>query len=147
MQLDDAVIAITGGARGLGLAMARQLGERGARVALIDREGDALDKAVNTLKDAGIEAQAAFGGEVSNGIRLCARKTGAVREKQDTVLRQFFLVRQVAIEEIIGGTSYTRYLFLLRFHQQAIEILHFKPVILKSWRNLKFVGSQGLSWD
>lgn len=58
MQLDDAVIAITGGARGLGLAMARQLGERGARVALIDREGDALDKAVNTLKDAGIEAQA-----------------------------------------------------------------------------------------
>lgn len=50
-----------------------------------------------------------------------------------------------AIEEIIGGTSYTRYLFLLRFHQQAIEILHFKPVILKSWRNLKFVGSPGLS--
>ena len=58
MQLKETVIAITGGARGLGLAMAKQLGERGAYVALIDRQADALDAAVNTLKDAGIESQA-----------------------------------------------------------------------------------------
>lgn len=58
MKLDDALIAITGGARGLGLAMARRLGEQGARLALIDTDGDQLDKAVNALLDAGISARA-----------------------------------------------------------------------------------------
>lgn len=58
MQLEGAVIAITGGARGLGLAMARLLGGQGARVALVDLEGEALDQAVNTLTDAGVDARA-----------------------------------------------------------------------------------------
>lgn len=58
MQLEGEVIAITGGARGLGLAMAKRLGEGGARVALIDLESEALDRAVNALASAGIEAQA-----------------------------------------------------------------------------------------
>lgn len=54
---EGAVVAITGGARGLGLAMAKTLGECGAHVALVDREGAALDKAASALKEAGIEAQ------------------------------------------------------------------------------------------
>ncbi|GHA90791.1 SDR family oxidoreductase [Modicisalibacter luteus] len=58
MQLEGAVVAITGGARGLGLAMAKELGKRGARLALIDMQGDSLDDAVNALKDVDIEAQA-----------------------------------------------------------------------------------------
>ncbi|MBR9879717.1 MAG: SDR family oxidoreductase [Gammaproteobacteria bacterium] len=58
MQLDDALIAITGGARGLGLAMAHHLGSRGARIALIDTDNDQLDQAVNGLFDAGITARA-----------------------------------------------------------------------------------------
>ena len=58
MQLNDALIAITGGARGLGLAMAHHLGRRGARVALIDTDNDQLDQAVNGLFDAGITARA-----------------------------------------------------------------------------------------
>lgn len=56
MQIDKAVIAITGGARGLGFAMARLLGQKGARLALLDMESGALDSAVNTLLDEGIEA-------------------------------------------------------------------------------------------
>lgn len=58
MQLEGEVIAITGGARGLGLAMAKRLGDGGARVALIDLESEALDRAVNALASAGIKAQA-----------------------------------------------------------------------------------------
>lgn len=58
MTLDDTVIAITGGARGLGLAMARRLGRQGARLALLDRDGDALDEAVSRLHDEGIASRA-----------------------------------------------------------------------------------------
>jgi NAD(P)-dependent dehydrogenase (short-subunit alcohol dehydrogenase family) len=47
---------ITGGASGIGLATARQLGERGARVVLADIEEVALVTAVDGLRDAGVEA-------------------------------------------------------------------------------------------
>ncbi|WP_253443168.1 SDR family oxidoreductase [Halomonas sp. Y3] len=57
MKLDNSVIAITGGARGLGLAMAELLGNRGARLALIDTDGATLDEAVSALHQAGIEAR------------------------------------------------------------------------------------------
>ncbi|SEL45483.1 SDR family oxidoreductase [Halomonas daqiaonensis] len=57
MKLDNTVIAITGGARGLGLAMARQLGAQGAKLALMDMDGDSLDSAVSTLHAEGIEAR------------------------------------------------------------------------------------------
>lgn len=57
MNLDNSVIAITGGARGLGLAMAELLGSCGARLALIDTDGATLDTAVSALHQAGIEAR------------------------------------------------------------------------------------------
>jgi 3-oxoacyl-[acyl-carrier protein] reductase len=58
MKLDKSVIAITGGARGLGFAMAQRLGRQGAQVALLDMDTDALDKAVSALHAEGIEAGA-----------------------------------------------------------------------------------------
>lgn len=48
---------ITGGASGIGLAMARALGHRGMRVMLADIEADALTTAEETLRADGIEAQ------------------------------------------------------------------------------------------
>lgn len=58
MNLDNKVIAITGGAQGLGLAMARAIGERGGKIALIDINPEVLDKAVDALDKTGIEAVA-----------------------------------------------------------------------------------------
>ncbi|MGC3872837.1 SDR family oxidoreductase [Halomonas sp. GXIMD04776] len=58
MHINDEVIAITGGAQGLGLAMAKMLGERGARIALIDLDAEQLEQAVNVLADSHIQAQA-----------------------------------------------------------------------------------------
>ncbi|GIX31668.1 MAG: 3-ketoacyl-ACP reductase [Porticoccaceae bacterium] len=49
MKLDDAIIAITGGAGGLGLAMAERLARAGARLALIDLSGEALAAARERL--------------------------------------------------------------------------------------------------
>ena len=57
MKLDNSVIAITGGARGLGLAMAHLLGRRGATLALLDMDAATLDHAVSSLHGAGVEAR------------------------------------------------------------------------------------------
>lgn len=58
MEIKDKVIAITGGAQGLGLAMAQRFGEQGARLALIDREQAILDEAVAALVEKGVQAKA-----------------------------------------------------------------------------------------
>jgi short-subunit dehydrogenase len=44
-RLHDRVVVITGGSRGLGLALARTFLQRGARVALLARDADALERA------------------------------------------------------------------------------------------------------
>ncbi|PMR67642.1 SDR family oxidoreductase [Halomonas heilongjiangensis] len=57
MKLTGSIVAITGGARGLGLAMAHLLGSRGATPALLDVDAASLDLAVTSLHGAGIEAR------------------------------------------------------------------------------------------
>ncbi len=49
---------ITGGAAGIGFAVARRLGEEGANVVIADIEADALDRAATTLDNAGIPVEA-----------------------------------------------------------------------------------------
>ncbi|MEE4639631.1 MAG: SDR family oxidoreductase [Wenzhouxiangella sp.] len=56
MKLDDKIVAITGAARGLGAAMARQLAEQGARIALIDLQSDLLFKTAESLPGGGHHA-------------------------------------------------------------------------------------------
>ena len=53
MNLKDKTIAITGAARGLGLAMAERLAAAGAHLALIDMDADALTGAKARCTDAG----------------------------------------------------------------------------------------------
>ncbi len=56
MKLDDTIVAITGAARGLGAAMARQLAEEGARIALIDLQSDLLFETAESLPGSGHHA-------------------------------------------------------------------------------------------
>jgi 3-oxoacyl-[acyl-carrier protein] reductase len=57
MELQDKVIVITGGGRGLGRAMAVQLAERGAKLALVDLDQDALDVTASLCEEVGAEAR------------------------------------------------------------------------------------------
>ena len=59
MTLAGQVALVTGGSRGLGLAIARALAAQGARVACVARPGAELDAAVAGLVAAGAEAVAA----------------------------------------------------------------------------------------
>jgi len=65
MDLNNKIVAITGGARGLGYAMALELGRHGAKLALLDVIETQLNDAVETLAKADISARA-YVTDVSN---------------------------------------------------------------------------------
>ncbi len=54
--LADKAALVTGGSRGLGLLIARELAKRGCRVALLARDPNELQRAARSLRDEGFEA-------------------------------------------------------------------------------------------
>ena len=56
-DLGGKTVLLTGGSRGFGLAMAREFGSQGARLALCARDGAELDRACALLGKRGIEAR------------------------------------------------------------------------------------------
>lgn len=57
MSSSQALTMVTGAARGIGLGVATYLAEQGATVALVDRDGAALDDAVTELAARGLRAR------------------------------------------------------------------------------------------
>src|SRR5579862_6931192 len=68
---------VTGGARGLGLAMARALAEHGARLALLDLDGDAVSSTAATLRAEGFEVLS-LRGDVTDPQDVAARVADVV---------------------------------------------------------------------
>ena len=56
MELRGAAVVVTGASRGLGAALARQLGEAGARLVLVARDGEALSGVAEEVRRHGGEA-------------------------------------------------------------------------------------------
>jgi NAD(P)-dependent dehydrogenase (short-subunit alcohol dehydrogenase family) len=56
LSLEGCVVVITGGSRGLGLALAREFGRRGAKLAICGRDEAHLDRARSDLEGYGYEA-------------------------------------------------------------------------------------------
>ncbi len=56
MNIENKSVLITGGSRGLGSALGRVLGKAGARVVLSARGGDELARAIQSLREQGVDA-------------------------------------------------------------------------------------------
>lgn len=81
MQLENSVWVVTGAARGIGLALARDLLAAGARVALSDKDAPALRAAVASLASpaaVGIPADVASAAEVAALAEQAARALGPI---------------------------------------------------------------------
>ncbi|MFE9257813.1 2,3-dihydro-2,3-dihydroxybenzoate dehydrogenase [Streptomyces sp. NPDC006879] len=78
--MDDSIALVTGAAGGIGIAVARALGQRGVRVAAVDRDPEQLGRAVEELTAEGVKA-AAFPIDVT--------RSADVEETVATVEREF----------------------------------------------------------
>src|SRR5690349_19391711 len=56
IDFDGRTVVITGGSRGLGLVLARELGQQGARLVIGARDEEELDRACRDLQSEGIDA-------------------------------------------------------------------------------------------
>ncbi len=56
METRDKVVVVTGGAQGIGLAIAKRFGSLGAKVVIGDLKDDVLDQAIQEMKAQGMEA-------------------------------------------------------------------------------------------
>jgi len=78
IDLRDRVVAIIGGSRGLGLALARELVRRGARVALVARTESDLEAAADAIED--------WGGERPLTVPCDVTRRESVREAIDRIV-------------------------------------------------------------
>jgi NAD(P)-dependent dehydrogenase (short-subunit alcohol dehydrogenase family) len=76
MQLDGIPALVAGGASGLGAATARALAERGARVAVVDLDGDRAAEVARSLGDGHVSYRA----DVTSEAEVEAAVEGAVQE-------------------------------------------------------------------
>lgn len=126
MELNGAVIAITGGAQGLGLAMAKLLGERGARLALVDREEGSLAQAAGELAERGIVAEA-FVADVAD---------------EDSVARGFTKIRDRLgpVSGLVNNAGITRDGLLVKAREGRVE----KTMSLSQWQQVLDVNLTGV---
>lgn len=131
MDLRDSVIAITGGSRGFGLAIARHLVDAGARVGLLARSQDHLDAAVADLGG----SQHALGVAVDVGDHAAlAEALNAIKRSYgrfDALVNNAGLARPNAVESLVAAEVVlqvnTNFLGTVFASQAAIPLLRGAP--------------------
>jgi NAD(P)-dependent dehydrogenase (short-subunit alcohol dehydrogenase family) len=93
-------VLITGGARGLGLVMARQLRDAGARLTICSRTGEQLDRAAAELgPDAhAVECDVTDRGRVAELVAVARQRLGPI----DVLVNNAGVIRVGPVEEMTG---------------------------------------------
>jgi len=119
-RFDGSVAVVTGSSRGLGLAVARQLAARGAKLCLCARDADALERAAADLRGRGAEVVAVPGDLTEDGTAAQLLATAEERYGGVDVLVNNAGLIQVGPLETLGETEF----------RQAMELMYFAPLRL-----------------
>jgi len=96
------VVLVTGGATGIGLGCCKAFGQHGAKVAMMGRRAEVLEKAVSELKELGIEA---FG--VQGDVRDMAKCEAACAAVVERFGRLDFLINNAAGNFMVPAENLT----------------------------------------
>jgi NAD(P)-dependent dehydrogenase (short-subunit alcohol dehydrogenase family) len=116
----DKVVLITGGARGIGAEVARQLVERGALVSLLDRDGP------------GVKATAAALGERAVGFEADVTDTASLADAVAATVERFGGIDVVVANAGIAGVSASAATVDPAAFEQVLEIN-----LLGVWRSVR----------
>lgn len=126
MHLTNKIIAVTGGARGLGFAMAERLGKAGARLALLDMNAENLDTAVERLTRSGVDAQ---GFEVNVADETSVAQAFAdIRDQMG------------AVSGLVNNAGITKDALLIKAKDGDVQ----KRMTLEAWKNVIDVNLTGV---
>jgi meso-butanediol dehydrogenase/(S,S)-butanediol dehydrogenase/diacetyl reductase len=131
MRFQDKVVIITGGASGIGLAIAKRLGSEGARVVLADINQDNLAQAEPQVRQAGAPDVLLSMCNVADESQVIATvaATLAKFDRLDVIVNNAGLMQFKALEELTGDdwlrTLNVDLLGAFYFTKQAF--LHMKP--------------------
>jgi NAD(P)-dependent dehydrogenase (short-subunit alcohol dehydrogenase family) len=97
---------VTGSARGIGLGIARQLLEEGARVAIVDIDQQALAETAHSLKSAGLRHHVQCQCDVSDqgSVRALSRKVEAEIGSIDILVNNAAILDSTAIDALSSST-------------------------------------------
>jgi 3-oxoacyl-[acyl-carrier protein] reductase len=109
MIIRDKVFVVTGAARGLGFAFAKELAEFGGRLALVDMNAEGLEKAATSLEELGAEVRC-YTANVASEEEVTALF--------DKVERQFG-----GIDGLINNAGITRDSMLVRRKNDEVETM------------------------
>lgn len=85
MEIEGKVVVVAGGASGLGRAVCELLAERGARIAVLDRDVQSAQEVAESLDEAfAFEVDVAAAGSVQEAIDATLERFGAVHVNVNT---------------------------------------------------------------
>ena len=131
MRFQDKVVIITGGASGIGLAIAKRLGSEGARVVLADINQDSLTQAEPQVREAGAPDVLSSICNVADESQVIATVAATLAKfnRLDVIVNNAGLMQFKALEELTGDdwlrTLNVDLLGAFYFTKQAF--LHMKP--------------------
>jgi 3-oxoacyl-[acyl-carrier protein] reductase len=126
MIIKDKVLVVTGGAQGLGLAIAQGLADKGARLALVDLNQDKLDSAVASCEERGVQARS---------YRVNVAREDEVCQLFDQVVKDFG-----ALDGLVNNAGITRDGMLLKAKDGEIV----KKMSLEQWQAVIDVNLTGV---
>ncbi|MFO1406965.1 MAG: SDR family oxidoreductase [Steroidobacteraceae bacterium] len=109
MRLDGKVAVVTGGARGIGRAIAGALAARGASIAIVDRDAVELEQARSALADAGHRATA-HAADVGREPDVVAAMDAVVAAhgRLDVLVNNAGIIRDALLVKAKDGTVVSR---------------------------------------